>query len=118
MGTDVALDRTTHDLAITQNGLTLHSDNSRIVAQRLKMTLLMRLGEWFANTGVGVPYLQFSRYKNNKDFADTVLASKIIEVEGVEELVSFSSELQNRNLVVTFTVRTSGGEILDLTLEV
>lgn len=118
MPSDIRLDPNTHDLDISQQGLRVFKENTEVVAQRIKIALLLRAGEWFADITKGVPYLQFSRNKQNKSFADSILISTIKEVEGVNELISFESTLNNtRNLSVKFTVKTDSG-LVPVILEV
>ncbi len=119
MATDIRLDPNTHDIDISTQRLETFTLNTEVMRQRIKMALLLRAGEWFADISKGVPYLQFSRQKQNKAFADSTLRATIERVDGVQSVTSFTSTLEgSRTLVVSFSVKTTSGEILDLNLEV
>lgn len=119
MPSDIKLDRNTHDIDLSTQRVELFEENPEVLAQRIKIALLLRAGEWFANISKGVPYLEFSRFKRNKSFADSVMIAEIESVDGVEELETYSSTLENnRKLVISFAVKTYGGEIIELNLEV
>ena len=127
MPTDIKLDPTTHDLDLASadpvTGLTntfkLYKLNTKVVAQRVKIALLYRRGEWFRDINTGLPYTQeFFRAKNNKDFVDTTIEQYIAGIEDVISVVSYKSVIINRRLDVTVTIKTTAGIIEGLTLEV
>jgi|TARA_R100001129_G_C5118344_1_gene189285 hypothetical protein len=120
MPTDYKLDSTTHDLDLSTQRLETFEQNTAAVAQRIKIALLTRYGEWFLDTGVGVPYNRFSSVKNTKLILDEFLQEYIRNIEDVLTLREYESVLDpsNRRISVKFVVTTTGGQVVDLELEV
>lgn len=112
MSYDLELDPKTHDLVIAAPGDMRLVDGAARVAQQIKVTLLMFLGEWFLDTTFGVPYLEEVLVKNPK-FAgiNALLRARIIDVPGVERIrtMSFDFDRQRRTLAVTFNAETPFG---------
>ncbi len=118
--TDIVLDRNTHDIDFSSGGAQLHTTNTEALAQRLKIAILLHRGEWYPNILDGVPYqTQFFTIKNNKAFIDSFMNEYIFSVDGVEEIVSYSSEVTNtRKLILNFSVRTTEGQIYNFLMEI
>lgn len=110
--TDIILDEETHDIDLSRGGK-LHSSNTKSLGQKIKISILMRKGEWPRNVNLGVPYSEgFFETKNNKAVIDSYLRGHILKVDGVETLQDFRSILNNkRQLEVEFTVKTTSGTI-------
>jgi hypothetical protein len=91
-----------------------------IVAQRLTIRLLTFLGEWFANTAYGVPYWQrILGKKVDKSTVDAIFQEKILEEDGVAEILSFNSELsRTREYSLRFKVRCTDSTIANVAFEV
>ena len=119
MPTDIKLDPNTHDIDLSKGG-TLHTSNSDALGQRLKIALLLRRGEWLPDVNKGVPYHQeFFTVKNNKSFVDSFFQNYILEVPEVNDITSYSSEIQaDRKLQVEVTVTTTAGTIENFIIEV
>lgn len=83
------------------------------VAQRLKIRLLTFQNEWFLDTTYGVPYWQrlLGVKQTSKAAADLIFQQKILEEQGVKEIVSFDSSFANRQYSLTFKVRVVTGEV-------
>lgn len=121
MTTDLVLDSNTHDLDLSEGGLRLHDQNTEAVAQRVKVALLLRKGDWYQNITLGVPYQQeFFVTKNNKTYIDFFLSDYISQVQEVEGVENYSSEIaQDRSLNVSASIRTTRGELItNLALEI
>lgn len=117
MPSDIRLTKE-HDIDISNSNIEIIEENTEIVAQRLKIALLLRASEWAFDLSAGVPYLQFGKTKGNKAYADSVIKNEALKVEGVENIYSYSSTLNNRVLEVSISVTTTGGRIVALALEV
>lgn len=68
-------------------------------------------GEWFLNTNFGIPYFQeIFVSANAKDDADTVFKLAIVQMQGVERLLKFSSTYNNttREFLIDFSVQFNG----------
>ncbi len=124
MAHDIALHRTTHDLAFVEVPRTdpdavprydiIPIDGADRVAQQVKITLLAFRGEWFLDTGFGVPYLTDVLVKNpNLPAIESILRARILAVPDVQRLESFSLvfDQARRRLVVAFTATTPLGPI-------
>lgn len=112
MSYDLQLDTLTHDLVIAPPGDVQLVDGAARVAQQIKVTLLMFLGEWFLDTSFGVPYLEEILVKNPK-FAgiNALLRARIIDVPGVTRIRALTMDFnrQGRALTVTFNAETPFG---------
>jgi hypothetical protein len=129
MAQDLLLDTTTHDLDVTNLQISLTEDSDgQSLAQRLKINLLTNLKEWVFNESIGVPYLrsssdQFQQFilsdkTNDLSVIDTILREHILKVEGVSQLIEFSSEFDKatRAYTFTFTVSDINGTLVNLSL--
>lgn len=93
----LALDPTTHDLALDASGnLKVVTDNEAI-AQHVKQRLLFYRGEWFLDVLSGVPWFQdvFVR-PHNPVVIESVIKREILDTPGVAALQSFSLDINER----------------------
>lgn len=113
---DILVDRNTGDV-VFQNGAcpVVSADSADVVAQRLFILLRTWRAEWFLDTTYGVPYESILGMKVSKTRVDRILQSKILEEQGVAEMVSWSSEIEPSTRVYTcrFQVRTTFGAVTD-----
>lgn len=107
------------DLRLSQSGDLLIS-NYQIsltngidyIEQKLKTTLRLFLGEWFADVGQGIAYYENILIKNyNAQLVQSTLVDAILSVPGVNEIIAFDINLDGRKITVTFTVNTDLGEL-------
>lgn len=113
MSYDLQLDTKTHDLVIdpATGDLQLLSAARRI-AQQIKVTLLVFLGEWFLDTSFGMPYLESILVKNPRlGTINAVFRARIIDVPGVIRVrrLEFDIDRVQRALTVTFEAETTEG---------
>jgi len=113
---DIKLDAA-HD-AIFINAPLTRSDVTQplleTVSQRLKIRLLTFMGEWFLDTRYGVPYWQrILGRKVSKQSVDLIFQENILAEDGVKELVSFSSNYNNRVYSAEFRVKVQSGAVTD-----
>lgn len=111
MSYDIALGAD-HDLRIGRNGDLLLVDGAARVAQQVKITLLMFLGEWFMDTDFGVPYIESILVKNPKMAAiNAILRARIIDVPGVNRILTLTPTFDRpaRALRVVFEIDTTYG---------
>ncbi|NJR73230.1 MAG: hypothetical protein HC773_05160 [Scytonema sp. CRU_2_7] len=112
MSIDFALDPVTHDLLFENDSLQIVTDEDQL-AQNLKIRLQFFLGEWFLNTGVGVPFYSEILVKNpNVANIDAIIKAQILDTVGVSQLLEYNSSFSNalRSYSINFTVRTIYGE--------
>ena len=82
------------------------------VAQKIHIRCYLRRGELFFNLDAGFPYNQISKFKGSKTIFDNYMEDYLLETEGVANLISYNSDLNNqtRGITVTFAVTTLSGE--------
>ena len=100
------------DIFTRNYGLARISGNEQM-AQRISTRLKLLLGEWFLDTGQGVPWFERILVKSpNRAIVQGVLKRTIIQTPGVNELVSFDirENTVSRKIVVSFAVTTNNGE--------
>ena len=112
---DLKLD-SQHDLLFKDGKLVLVG-GANLVAQRIKITLLTFLGEWFMDTTIGVPYLEQVLIKPaDKTKLENIFRKKILSVDGVKKILSIDTLINRaeRTLQVEFTVETDEAVVRDV----
>ncbi len=107
---DLLLDRTSHDLTITNGDLSL-VDGGNWVQQSIKQNLQTLLGEWFLNTAVGLPWFDEILQKGtSQNRVQQLLIREIINTNGVEKLNYLNLDLDpsTRLARVDFEVQALG----------
>ena len=108
----------TPDHDIDWFNITLTEDNAESVAQKIKIALRTYLGEWFANTTIGVPYFQEILRKGvSKDYVDTIFIDIIRGVNGVLRVTQYISEITVDGIYrAAFTAETSDNQIFNFNI--
>jgi hypothetical protein len=113
MSYDIQLDRSTHEVHIDPSTGDLQLvDGAARVAQQIKVTLLLFLGEWFLDTTFGVPYFEDILVKNPRwGTVNAVLRARIADVPGVGRIRRLTLDFNRptRSLTVTFEAETAFG---------
>jgi hypothetical protein len=110
---------TDRDIVIAPYDLQLTEVGKESVAQRIAIQLNAFRGEYFLDTEFGTPYYQVILRKGvSLTLVDSELKKVIRGVEGVLQLISYSSEFDRaqRTLHVTFKARVDDG-IVDADLD-
>lgn len=97
----------------TQNYRLARVSGNEQIAQRISTRLKLLSGEWFLDTGQGVPWFEQILVKNpNRAIVQGALKRAILQTPGVNELVSFHIDENSvtRKIVVYFAVTTNNGE--------
>lgn len=76
-------------------------DTPQTVAQAVFTAMRLLLGEWFLDTTVGVPWLTQIVGRNKKDSYDQILKATIRGVQGVVDIGTYSSSLDQDTRVLT-----------------
>ena len=100
------------DVVVDPFDLQLNTKGLEAVGQRIMITLRTFRGEYFLNTEFGAPWYQTVLKKGaSKNLIDTQLRAVIVAVEGVLQLLEYSSEITSdiRDLTVTFKARVDEG---------
>ncbi len=98
MAQDFFMDETTDDWFLV-NGTTIRlcDTQQELIRQRVLINLKLFLGEWFANTAIGVPYFQSVFGKNTP---------------GVTSITRFDSSVDNeRKYTLVFSLTSDEGPI-------
>lgn len=87
-------------------------DTPEAVGQAVKTRLLLKTGEWFLDVTEGTPYATDILGTGTKPTYDAAIRERILDTEGVTELVAYQSLLDatTRGLVVTATISTRYGQ--------
>lgn len=110
--TDIALD-TSNDLIIENGQIPLLRTEEEFTKQRLDIHLRTISGDWFLDINFGLPReLLFA--KGTQGLLDSEILSIIGNTEGIQRILTFSSDLNVRTRVYTvnFTAVTDSGEII------
>jgi len=113
----LALDTTTGDLRLGGGRLVL-AEGVEAVAQRLRCRLKLQRGEWFADTSIGVPWIDaILGQRGNERTAEAILRTAIATCPGVATLETFvfTHDPATRRSVAVFLVRTTDGATLRVT---
>jgi hypothetical protein len=88
-------------------------DSPAVVVQAISTALKLFQGEWFLDSGAGMPWSTQVLGYNTQALYDTAIKSKILSIQGVNSIVSYSSSLnrKTRLLTVKVTVETEIGEV-------
>jgi len=104
---------TDEDITIKDNDLQLTTNDSSVV-QELKLRLDTRLGEWFLNVNVGMPYFEDYFTKGaNETYIKSLFNDEILKAENVKSIkyLDLEHNKETRNLLVNFGVITDFGLI-------
>lgn len=85
---------TTGDFTFGQSQLNFLSNSPDTVAQVIKTSLLLWLGEWYLDLTVGMPWIQGVLGKHNQSTADVTVQDYILQVQGVTDISKFGSIAQ------------------------
>lgn len=105
----------TGDYTFGQGSANYLVNSSAMVAQNVQTRLLLMQGEWFLDITEGTPYATAILGKGTKSLYDQAIKTRILGTFGVNSIVEYSSELQNRLLSVTATIDTIYGPITVVT---
>ena len=81
------------------------------VAQAVLTALRLIQGEWFLDTSAGVPYSTQVLGNVRKAEADQTMQQAMLGVQGVTEIVSYSSDVTARKFSLTATLNTLYGAV-------
>lgn len=81
------------------------------VAQAVKTRLLLEQGEWFLDVTEGTPYSTAILGEGTRPLYDNAIRERILDTQGVTEIVDYFSKLDpvTRALTVTATISTIYG---------
>ena len=103
----------TYDLKLSRSGdLDLDSEGrasmiggAEQIAQQIRLTLSIFLGEWFLDTSFGVPYFESILGKGRSVYEiEAIIRKKVREVPGVQEIGAISVEVEKASRKATITI--------------
>jgi hypothetical protein len=100
-----------------KKGLSFTGSYLDYMAQKVRCSVSVFLGEWFLNKYIGIPYIPTTMEKiNHRPLLETALIVTISNVKGIKRLVSFDSVYNGakRLLKVKFVAECENGEILNM----
>jgi hypothetical protein len=112
------LQTTTGDLDLSSGNLVLVDDTDGLaqqVAQELNNRFALWLGEWFGDTRLGVPFVDFVLVKNpDMTVVGNIFSQIITSTPGVATILSGSVDFDPaaRTLAATYVVQLDNGAIL------
>lgn len=115
---DFLLVENTKNLNIINHDLSFTNSNAVYVQQKLFIRLSIIKGEYYLNKELGIPYFEEVFIKNaNRGYIADLFKLTILQTPGVEELLFFSIvyQGQERTMNLTFSVKITTGEILNIT---
>ncbi len=94
------------DLTLTSGDFVFVEESYR-VAQAIETTLRTLRGEWFLNTGFGVPYFQsiLGQKMVTKDTFDSIVRSAVVGVPDVNRILEYESSFDRANRVYSVTLK-------------
>lgn len=107
-----------HDLAIIDFDLKL-TDETSVVAQRVKRALLLFKGEYFLDSDLGMPYYNdILGTKNSIDTIQAIFINAIREVKGVADVKEFNIAFDNpnRTLTINMSIKDTLDNDIDITI--
>ena len=110
----LALDLVTGDLRLDAGSLVV-VDGADALAQRIRCRVRLWLGEWFADTAIGVPWQQILGTKNAQSFAEATLRRVVATCPGVSHVDAFSFAFDGprRAASVSFRVTATDGTVVE-----
>lgn len=101
----------TGDYSFGNNQYDFYKDSPEAVAQSVQTRLKLWLGEWFLDIEDGTPWIQGVLGKQQASTYDALLRARILETEGVTEIVTYTSTLntETRKLNVSCVLNTIYG---------
>lgn len=106
------------DLAIIDFDLKL-TDETSVVAQRVKRALLLFKGEYFLDGNLGMPYYNdILGTKNSIDTIQAIFINAIREVRGVADVKEFNIAFDNevRTLTINMTIKDTLDNEIDVSV--
>lgn len=82
----------TGDYQFGNSQLDFIANSPATVAQVVKTSLLLFLGEWYLDITLGMPWFEGVLGKNNQETADATVQDYILNVQGVTDIASFASK--------------------------
>lgn len=93
------------DYSFGRGALDFLVNSPEAVAQAVKTRLLLARGEWFLDVEEGTPWATKVLGTGTQQTYDLAIRERILETEGVTEIVDYSSSLNRDTRFLTVTAR-------------
>ncbi len=111
-----------NDIEIINGIVSLTSNTVEEVRQKVLIRLSTFRGEWFLDSTVGLPYFQQMLARGaTQNLIDGIIRTTISETDGVESLISFTSEIdrKTREYSTQFVVSVlEDGDLTNITISI
>ena len=111
---NLILEQNTNKFVVRDNRWRHTETRLEYVAQKIRHVISVFKGEWFLNTGIGIPYIPSDGTSKSmhRRMIETALQVRIGEAEGVQKIITFKTTLDkaSRKLSVYFVVQIDSGE--------
>lgn len=104
------------DLDLSSGNLRVETNPDQCTAWKLTNLFRLAKGEWFADSRLGVPYLQYVFVKNpNLGIVEQIFRKVLLFPRGVSRILSGSLDFvtTNRSLAASFAVQTASGATIE-----
>lgn len=120
----LALDASTHDLALDDRGNLKLARDAEAVGQHVKQRLKMFSEEWFLDTTAGLPWLpkpgRFAIFDRPYDAgtSEALIKAEILDTPGIRELTGFEARVVagKRELAIEASAETIYDEPVEIRL--
>lgn len=99
------------DYVLGHGAADYHENTPECVAQAVGTRLRLLAGEWFLDLTEGMPYAPAVLGKHTRESYDFVIRRRVLETEGVTEIVEYESlfDGETRKLTVNMRINTVYG---------
>jgi hypothetical protein len=94
----------TGDFTFGASQLNFLNNSPEAVAQVVRTSLLLWLGEWYLDITLGMPWIEGVLGKHNQSMADITIQDFILGVQGVTDITSFTSNDERNERLYTGSV--------------
>jgi energy-converting hydrogenase Eha subunit B len=93
----------TGDMIFGNSMLDFISNTPATVAQVVKTSLLLWLGEWYLDNTLGMPWIEGVLGKHSEDTADATVQDYVSNVQGVTDIANYVSSADESRRLYTAT---------------
>jgi hypothetical protein len=118
---DFAVDLHSNKFLWNKKGLQYTGSYLDYMAQKVRCSISLFLGEWFLNRNIGIPYIPTTMEKiDHRPLLETALIVTISGIKGIKRLVSFNPAYDSREriLKIKFVAECENGETLDMSEDI
>jgi hypothetical protein len=114
---DFAVDPYSNKFLWNKKGLRYTSSHLEYMAQKVRCSISLFLGEWYLNKNIGIPYIPTAMEKiNHRPLLETALIVAISNTKGIKRLASFDPVYDSRKrlMKISFVAECENGDTLNM----